>query len=36
VPAPSIETFQLSNGMKVFLMEDRELPLIAGTAVVAL
>lgn len=34
VPVPKVEVLQLSNGMKVFLMEDHELPVIAGNALV--
>src|SRR5947209_5955075 len=32
VPAPA--SFTLANGMKVYLQEDRELPLVRGTLVV--
>jgi zinc protease len=31
---PRIETFQLANGMKLYLSEDHDLPLISGTAMV--
>jgi zinc protease len=34
VSAPPVQVFQLANGMKIFLMEDRELPVVAGTAMV--
>lgn len=34
VPAPKVESVTLSNGMKVFLLEDHELPLVTGTALV--
>jgi zinc protease len=29
---PNVATFTLANGMKVFLLEDHELPLVSGTA----
>ena len=31
---PKVETFTLSNGMRVYLLEDHELPLVSGTALV--
>ncbi len=31
---PTVETYTLPNGMKVYLMEDHELPLVSGTAIV--
>ncbi|MGF1536777.1 MAG: M16 family metallopeptidase [Elainellaceae cyanobacterium] len=31
---PEYETFQLDNGLQVYLMEDHELPLIGGTALI--
>lgn len=31
---PDVETFTLANGMKVYLLENRELPLVSGTALV--
>lgn len=34
VQPPKVEQFTLSNGMKVFLLEEHELPLISGTALV--
>lgn len=34
VPLPKVETFTLPNGMKVFLLENHELPLVSGTALV--
>lgn len=33
IQLPDYTRFQLKNGMKVFLMPDRELPLIGGTAI---
>jgi len=35
IQVPDYTRFQLENGMKVFLMPDRELPLISGTAIFA-
>ncbi len=32
IPIPAVATFTLPNGMKVYLLEDRELPLISGVA----
>lgn len=32
IPIPPVETYTLPNGMKIFLLEDRELPLVSGTA----
>lgn len=32
ITIPPVETFTLPNGMKIFLLEDRELPLVSGTA----
>jgi zinc protease len=32
IPVPKVATFTLPNGLKLFLLEDRELPLISGTA----
>jgi predicted Zn-dependent peptidase len=32
VQTPKVETFTLPNGMKVFLLEDRELPMVGGIA----
>jgi zinc protease len=34
ISIPNVETFTLSNGMKVFLLEDHELPVVSGTALV--
>lgn len=34
VQLPDYERYQLKNGMVVYLMEDRELPLVSGTAIV--
>lgn len=34
VQIPAYTRFQLNNGMIVYLMEDRELPLVSGTALV--
>ncbi len=34
VKIPDVETFTLPNGMKVYLLENHELPLISGTALV--
>ena len=34
VQIPKVETFTLPNGMKVFLLEDHELPIVNGTALV--
>ncbi len=34
VSLPKVETFTLPNGMKVYLLENRELPLVSGTALV--
>jgi zinc protease len=34
VKIPNIETFTLSNGMRVHLLEDHELPLVTGLALV--
>ncbi|MDY7015933.1 MAG: pitrilysin family protein [Cyanobacteriota bacterium] len=34
VEIPQYERYQLDNGMVVYLMEDRELPLVSGTATV--
>ena len=34
VKAPQVEQFTLPNGMKVFLLEEHELPLISGSALV--
>jgi len=34
VQPPKIERFTLPNGMKVYLLEDHELPLVGGTAIV--
>ena len=31
---PNVETFTLANGMRVYLLEDHELPLVSGTALV--
>ncbi|MEX2260365.1 MAG: pitrilysin family protein [Bryobacteraceae bacterium] len=33
-PLPNVERFQLSNGMRVFLLENHELPLVSGFALV--
>jgi len=35
IQLPEYSRFELKNGMKVFLMPDRELPLIRGTAIFA-
>ena len=32
MPIPNVETFTLPNGMKLFLLEDHELPLVHGAA----
>jgi zinc protease len=32
IQVPNVETFTLPNGMKVFLLEDHELPVVNGTA----
>ena len=32
VTIPDYTTFTLDNGLRVFLMEDHELPLVSGTA----
>ena len=32
IPIPQVDTFTLPNGMKVFLLEDHELPLVHGAA----
>ena len=32
IQIPTVETYTLPNGMKVFLLEDHELPLVSGTA----
>ena len=32
IPVPKVESFTLSNGMRLLLLEDHELPLIGGTA----
>ena len=34
IQIPKIETFTLANGMKVYLLEDHELPVVQGTALV--
>ena len=34
IPVPKIDAFTMANGMKVFLMEDHEFPVVAGTALV--
>ena len=34
VQIPKVETFTLANGMRVFLLEDHELPIVNGTALV--
>jgi zinc protease len=34
VKIPDYERYQLKNGMVVYLMEDRELPLVSGSAIV--
>jgi len=34
IPAPKVESFTLANGIKLYLIEDHELPLVAGTAMV--
>jgi zinc protease len=34
VQIPPIESFTLANGMKVYLLEDHELPIVEGTALV--
>ncbi len=34
VRIPNVETFTLSNGMRVYLLEDHELPLVNGLALV--
>jgi zinc protease len=34
IQIPKVERFTLPNGMKVYLMEDHELPLVNGTALV--
>lgn len=34
VQIPDYERYQLDNGMTVYLMEDRELPLVSGTALI--
>jgi len=34
VELPAYERYQLDNGLTVYLMEDRELPLISGTAII--
>lgn len=34
IQMPQVETFTLSNGMRVYLLEDHELPLVSGTALV--
>ncbi len=34
VQIPKVESFTLANGMRVYLLEDHELPLISGTALV--
>src|SRR5262249_48354817 len=34
IQIPKVDTFTLSNGMKVYLLEDHELPTINGTALV--
>ncbi len=35
VQVPAYDRFQLPNGMVVYLMEDHELPLVGGTALIA-
>ena len=32
IQIPAVETFTLPNGMRVFLLEDHELPLVQGAA----
>jgi zinc protease len=32
IPIPKVETFTLPNGMRLYLLEDRDLPLIGGSA----
>lgn len=34
ITLPAYERFQLANGMVVYLMEDHELPLVSGTALI--
>ena len=34
IQVPDVDTFTLPNGMKLYLLEDRELPLVNGTALV--
>ncbi len=34
IQIPQVETFTLPNGMRVYLLEDHELPLVSGTALV--
>jgi zinc protease len=34
VQIPKVETFALANGMRVYLLEDHELPIVNGTALV--
>ena len=32
IPIPNVDTFTLPNGMKLFLLEDHELPIVSGAA----
>jgi zinc protease len=32
IPTPEVTTYTLPNGMKVYLLEDHELPIVSGTA----
>ncbi|MGD0045182.1 MAG: insulinase family protein, partial [Isosphaeraceae bacterium] len=32
IPIPKVETFTLPSGMRLYLLEDRDLPLIGGSA----
>ncbi len=34
IPIPEVAAFTLANGMKVYLLEDRELPMISGAALI--
>src|SRR5688572_21129835 len=34
IPVPAVETFTLANGIRVYLLEDHDLPIISGTAMV--
>jgi len=31
IPVPNVTTYTLPNGMKVYLLEDHELPIVSGT-----